>query len=665
MDLTINRMKSLVSLLNKYRNAYYNEQKSIISDYQYDKLFDELEDIEDKTGIVLSNSPTVTVGYEVKGKLQKTIHSHPMLSLDKTKSIDDLIKFAKNEMCLLMCKMDGLTVLLTYEDGILVKAETRGNGIEGEDITHTAKVFKNIPLTIPYKGRIEIEGEAIITYDDFQNINSTLSEDDKYKNPRNLVSGSVRQLDSKIAANRNIKFIAWKVPTEIPDCRNLMTNRLCYIKTMGFEIVPYMNIVNKNNYEDTLKTYEDFIEDLRTLAVSLNYPIDGLVLTYEDISYGLSLGETSHHPKHSLAYKFYDEEVETELVDVEWTMGKTGTLTPTAVFKPVEIDGTTVERASLHNISVMCDLYPHSWHSGLIVTVYKANQIIPQISKVDFKRDCPCAKRLDPPHKCPICGAATEIQHEAHTKILVCTNPSCEGKLLSQLTHFASKDAMNIDGLSESTIKKFISYGWLNTFIDIYNLYNYITDMKDLEGFGEKSVNNLLSAIEKSKNTTLDRFIYSLSIPNVGKSASKTLSNYFNGDFDKFFETTLAHFDWTILPDFGGVLSHSINYYFLKNYLMVDKLAKIMNFQNITNNSESTILKNKTFCITGSLNIYGNRNELVSDIEKHGGKVTGSVSKKTDYLLTNDMTSGSSKNQKAKSLNIPIITEEEFINMIK
>lgn len=665
----IKRIKELVSTLNKHRDLYYN-QSPIISDYEYDKMFDELKNLEESTGVVFSNSPTQNVGFEVKSELTKTIHSHPMLSLDKTKSTDDLKKFAVDQDCILSMKMDGLTVLLTYENGCLVQAETRGNGEEGEIITHNAKVFDNVPISIDYSGHLEIEGEAIITYDDFDKINSEIENpNEKYKNPRNLVSGSVRQLDSNIAAKRHIKFIAWKVPTNIDgfDNNDSFLHKLLYAKNLGFDVVPLLTY-NKKTDE---KYINEMIEALKNTAERMGYPIDGLVMTYNNISYGESLGSTGHHPKHSVAFKFYDEEVETVLKDIEWTMGKTGVLTPTAVFDPVEIDGTMVERASVHNVSILKDL---ELLAGDIITVYKANQIIPQVSEnlsaqersnrhwIGKEDDC----RVHIPDTCPVCGGNTEIRQDNNTEVLVCTDENCHGKLLGKLTHFVSKNAMNIDGLSESTLEKFIELGWLNSFIDIYNLKNHSDEMMKLKGFGKKSVDKLIFSIEKSKNTTLDRFIYALCIPLIGRSASKTISKYCNGDYNKFYQLFEQNFDWSNLEDFGFAMAMNLDNYMDEWWREINALANEMHFdisenQNISNNN----LTGKIFVITGSLNSFANRDEAKERIEALGGKVSGSVSAKTSYLVNNDIESTSSKNKKAKELGVPIITEEELIKMIK
>ena len=669
----VRRIKELIKQLNQYRNLYYNDSVSEVSDHEYDDLFDELRQLEEETNIVMANSPTHTVGYEIKSKLEKVKHSHPMLSLDKTKSVDDLKKFASDKNCLLMCKMDGLTVLLTYENGELIQAETRGNGEEGEIITHNVKVFENIPLHIDYIGHLEVEGEAIITYDDFEEINSKLPENEKYKNPRNLVSGSVRQLDSNIAAQRHIKFIAWKVPKTI-DSRSdkYFAKKLEQVKELGFDIVPYLI-----HFEDTI---ENRIALLKNTAKELGYPIDGLVMTYNDITYGESLGTTGHHPKHSLAFKFYDEEVETKLLDIEWSCGKSGQVTPVAIFNPVEIDGTTIKKASLHNISIIKELGICARYQE--INVYKANQIIPQIAsaeKLPFEigtyeslifnsgltRAFEGKIQLIIPDICPICGDKTEIIKENDTEVLVCTNPNCKGKLLGKLSHFVSKNAINIDGLSEQTLQKFIDLGWLNSFKDIYYLSDYKEKMYKLDGFGKKSVDKLLDSIEKSRNTTLDRFIYGLCIPLIGRTASKVIAKEFNNQVEGFYDIWCHGYDFTKLDDFGDAMNNSMKVFIRDNYGWIAELIGEFNFRELDNNGNvKQVLEGKTFVITGSLKAYKNREELVSVIERNGGKVSGSVSAKTSYLINNDVASTSGKNKKAHDLGIPIINEGEFIQML-
>lgn len=655
----LKRIKELTHQLNHYRDSYYNNSVSEISDKEYDNLFDELKQLEEETNIVMANSPTHTVGFEVKSKLEKVKHSHPMLSLDKTKSVEDLKKFAGDKNCLLMCKMDGLTILLTYENGELIQAETRGNGEEGEIITHNARVFENIPLHIDYTGHLEVEGEAIITYGDFERINSKLPENEKYKNPRNLVSGSVRQLDSNIAAQRHIKFIAWKVPkTEDSKYDKYFAKKLEQVKELGFDIVPYLIY-----FEDTV---ENRVVLLKNTAKELGYPIDGLVMTYNDISYGESLGTTGHHPKHSLAYKFYDDIYPTRLLDVEFTMGKTGVLTPTAIFEPVEIDGTMVERASLHNISIMKNLGIASKYQE--IGVYKANMIIPQVEYAE-KMDCVSVKEsICIPCVCPVCGWNTERVKDNDTEILICTNPDCKGKLLGKLSHFVSKNAINIDGLSEQTLQKFIDLGWLNSFRDIYYLSDHKEEMYKLDGFGKKSVDKLLESIEKSRNTTLDRFIYGLCIPLIGRTASKQIAKFCtNGDVGQFI--TIMSLEgkqpFIGLDGFGKEMCNSFTHWWAHNKQDFYELIEEFNFRESDGSGDvKQVLECKTFVITGSLRFYKNREELVAVIERNGGKVSGSVSAKTSYLINNDVTSTSGKNKKAHDLGIPIISEGEFVQMI-
>lgn len=654
----ISRIKELIKELNKHRDAYYNDSRPMISDVEYDNMFDELQNLEKETGIIMSNSPTQTVGYEVKSELKKIKHPHPMLSLDKTKSEDDLIKFAGDEDCILSLKMDGLTVLLTYVDGKLAKAETRGNGEIGEDVTHNAKVFENIPLTIDCKGRFEIEGEAIITYDDFEKINESLPKDKKYKNPRNLVSGSVRQMDSSIAAKRHIKFIAWKVPVmEDNKFSNSFSYRLNYAKCLGFETVPFFTYTNKSSDKENLQL---IIESLKNSASVNSYPIDGLVLVLNDIQYGESLGMTGHHPKHSIAYKFYDEEAITALTNIEWSIGKTGTLTPVAIFDPVDIDGTIVERASLHNVSILKQL---DLQTGDEITVYKANMIIPQIRE-NLSAKNRKSSYIKIPSNCPVCGEPTEIKKENDTEVLICTNPFCKGKLLGRLSHFVSKKGMDIDGLSEETLKKFIDYGWLEKLSDVYSLYNRFFDLMTISGFGKKSVDKLAASLEKSRTVHLDRFITSLSIPGIGSSQSKVLSKHFK-TWDDFQLAGLGDYNFSNLEGFGDVLNNNIHTWFNTMYKEdgIEQMIKYLTF--VQENKESTdILLNKTFVITGSLNHYKNRDELKDVIISNGGKVSGSVSKNVFALINNNMNSTSSKNKKARELGVQIISEEDFLKMI-
>lgn len=647
------RIKRLIKQLNEYRDSYYNDARPVVSDAAYDKLFDELSELEKETGVVYANSPTQTVGYVVKSELEKVKHSHPMLSLDKTKSVNDLVKFSRDKDCILSLKMDGLTCLLTYENGELVQGETRGDGEVGELITHNAKVFDNIPLTIDYKGHFEIEGEAIITYDDFNKINEFLSDDKKYKNPRNLASGSVRQLDSKIASQRHIKFIAWKVPTEVAS--NSFINRLQYAAELGFDTVPFLPIRGNSNAE----FINIVIEQLQRRANERSFPIDGLVATYNDITYGESLGMTGHHPKHSIAFKFYDEEVETVLKNIEWSMGKIGSLTPVAIFDPVEIDGTMVERASLHNVSILTKL---DLQIGDTIIVYKANQIIPQVKENLSAKDRESAY-IRIPSQCPVCESSTQIVKENDSEVLMCTNLHCKGKLLGRVSHFVSKKGMDISGLSEETIKKFIELGWITEITDVYNLGQHYDRLSTMSGFGKKSVDKLRKSIENSKTVRLDKFITSLSIPGIGTSQSRELAKVFN-TWDDFRDASVGCYNFTQIDGFGDVLNKNIHSWFKDMCDIADKLASFMTFETEANQNTDDSLNSKPFVVTGKVFRFKNRDEVKAEIEKRGGKVTGSVTKSTYALINNDIESNSSKNKKAKELGVKIITEDQLIEML-
>ena len=659
-----NEIKKLVKELNHYRDQYYNHAISEISDHDYDELFDRLQKLESETGYILSNSPTQTVGYEVVSELQKVKHSHPMLSLSKTKSIEELDRFINGKPVIISCKLDGLTVLLTYEDGELVQAETRGNGELGELITHNAKVFDNIPLHIDRAGHFEVEGEAIITYKDFENINAILSDEQKYKNPRNLASGSVRQLDSSIAKERHLKFIAWKIPEDSE--HNTMRERLDYAEALGFDVVPRLCVTHIEN--------EHVINILKIQANNLEYPIDGMVVTYDDIQYGESLGMTGHHPKHSIAFKFYDETVETELLDIEWTMGKTGVLTPVAVFNPVEIEGTTVERANLHNISVMFGLSNYKpWYKGMRIFVYKANMIIPQVASVIYENSNN-DNILDIPDVCPICRMETGQFTENRSTVLMCTNPNCKGKLLGVLKTFCSKQAHDIKGLSEATLELLINNGYLNNLRDLFYLKNNRTELTRLPGLGAKKVDGILQSIEKCRKTTLSKFLCGLSIPLFGVSTCKEIEKYETSKakergmqiWDAFWDDVVnRRYLSNYIDGFGRVMDESFHTYMDANISFVRELSTEFIFDSVSDNISAgdNSLNGKKICITGSLHHFTNRDELVKNIESHGGKVVSSVSSKTDYLLTNDKESGSGKNVKAAQLDIPIISEEEYLSL--
>lgn len=654
-SIDLNIMKGMVSILNEASNAYYNTGHPIMTDEQFDARLADLRQLEEETGFVLSNSPTQNVGYKILTELNEVEHNYPMLSLEKCHTVEELIKFANNKELVASIKLDGLTCRLTYENGLLIRAETRGNGYVGSDITEHVKQFKNIPSKINKEGTYIIDGEAIITDDDFAEIN----KDGEYKNSRNLASGTLSVLDTSLVAKRRLRFLGWDV---IEGGINSLNDNLNEAKELGFDVVPYWHTKNlvPSKLEGTIVYIFDYAKDE-------GLPCDGIVFKFNDIEYGKSLGATSHHFRNGIAYKAKDEVYETKLIDVEFTMGKTGVLTPTAVFEPVEIDGTTVERASLHNISILRDF---RMCIGDIIEVYKANQIIPQVKRNVSAEQRQYVEAIEAPvidgiEYCPVCHGETKFVTENSSTILVCTNESCKGKLLGKLTHFVSKNAMNVDGMSESTIEKLIKLGWLNSFEDVYNLKYHFSEMIEMDGFGVTSVKKLLQAIDTSKNTTLDRFIYALSIPLIGRSASKTISKYFNGDFDRFCkECCLNSFDFTVLDDFGETMNESINNYIEKNVVMIGNLAKYMHFEKTQATSNSNILAGKTFCITGSLTHFTNRDEAKEKIESAGGKVSGSVSAKTTYLVNNDTTSTSGKNKKAKELNIPIISEDELIKML-
>ena len=647
----IDRIKELVEQLNHHRNLYYNESCSEISDFEYDQLFDELTKLEEETGLILATSPTQTVGYEVKSSLNKVTHNHPMLSLDKTKNVDDVVKFLGCRDGVVMAKMDGLTCSLRYLNGELVSAETRGNGEVGEDILHCAKTIKNLPLKIECTDEVIIDGEVIITYDDFKKINDTLSEDQRYKHPRNLASGSIRQLDSSIAAQRNMKFIAWKMIKGSDD--NSFLNRLCLMNNIGFEVTPFYAVVN-NSVDKRINT---IIELIKRESENNGFPIDGCVFGYDDVAYGESLGATGHHLRSQLAFKFYDELYDTKLLCIDWTMGKTGVLTPTAVFESVEIDGTNVERASLHNISIIKSL---GLTNECTVRVYKANMIVPQVDSCEQDGN----GEIEIPSVCPVCGGKTEIQKDNDTEVLICTNPECSGKLLSKLTHFVSKKGADINGLSEATIETLIDIELINSFIDIYRLKNHKDKLLTLPGFGKKSVEKLLLSIENSRELKLENFICALGIPNIGLSASKTIAKSCDYNLGKLIMMWANNYDFTQLDDFGQVMAKSFTDYFDEYINEIEELAYEMVFVApvITKKQENNQFTDKTVVVTGKLNHF-TRDSINEKIISLGAKTAGSVSKKTDYLITNEA-SGSSKYKKAVELGVPVITEDEFLKMI-
>ena len=650
MNNDIIKIKQLTSQLNMYRNEYYNNSNSVISDYEYDQLFDELKALEDSTGFYMSNSPTHTVGYPVNSKFNKVVHKEPLLSLDKTQDMVEFIKFCSKSEVLLMHKLDGLTIQLTYDNGELIQAVTRGDGTSGDDITTNAKYFSNIPLTVDNKNKFTVKGEAIINKDTFNIINNKLKDEDKFKNPRNLASGTVKQLDTKIVSQRNVEFVCWNANDLSTD--GTMENGLTNAKNLGFTIVSYQ--IPISNLDQTIPY---IINNLKESAQII--PIDGIVAMYNNIEFGNSLGGTSHHFNNGFAFKFYDEEEETTLKDIEWSMGKTGELCPVAIFNSVIIDGTTVTRASLHNISIIEEL---KLGIGDTVRVYKANQIIPQIRNSVEK-----SNNIQIPKRCPICGGNTEILENTDAnktvKVLVCTNDNCKGKLLGKLTHFVSKSAMNIDGLSEATIDKLISLNILNKFTDIYDIQNHKDILYTLDGFGEVSINKLINSIEFSKQTTLDRLLNALSIPTVGKTVAKTLADYINNDANRIFE--LGSSDLTVINGIGTEMNTAIHNWFNNkfNNITVKSLLSILTFKTIDEH-KTTKFHGLGFVVTGKLLKYPNRSALESVILHNGGTIQSAVSTNTNYLINNDINSTSSKNKKAKELNIPIISEQEFIDML-
>lgn len=650
--------------LNKASEAYYNTGQPIMSDCEFDNKLEELRQWEEESGIVLANSPTQNVGATVLDNIKEVIHKTPMLSLEKCHSTEEIVKFANNHNLVASVKLDGLTVRLTYKDGDLILAESRGNGTVGSDVTEHVKQFTNVPLHINKEETYVIDGEALIKLDDFTEINANR----EYKNSRNLAAGTLSSLDTSIVKDRKLSWYAW----EVVEGSNVngFQKQLFEAADLGFEIVPnvLLSEVKKDNnlHEDNL-AIDTCLHLIFNIADNNKLPQDGVVFKFDDVKYGKSLGNTSHHFRNGIAYKIFNDSVETELLDIEWTMGKTGVLTPTAVFKPAEIEGSMVERASLHNISVMKEIMGRSW-KGQHIGVFKANLIIPQIRWSE--EDNGYTKNyIDIPHTCPICGQPTRITKDNDSEVLYCTNENCHGKLLGKLTHAVSKNALNIDGLSESTIEKFINLGWLNSIKDIYHLSDHENEMKILEGFGKKSVEKLLSSIEKSRNTNLQRFLYSLSIPLLGKSASQDIANACNQSLNAFVGALMSGGKdaFTYINGIGDVLGKSIIGYWNKSGKKIIELSKEFTFEipNLVLDEIPNTLQGKTFVVTGSVNHYKNRDELKADIVIHGGTVAGSVSSKTSYLINNDINSTSSKNQKAKSLNIPIITEEEFLKKIR
>ncbi len=652
----ISRMKELIEILSEASRAYYAEDREIMSNFEYDKLYDELQALEEKTGTVLSGSPTTSIGYEAVDELPKEAHESPMLSLDKTKDREALRDWLKDREGLLSWKLDGLTIVLTYRDGMLSKAVTRGNGEIGEVITPNAKTFVNLPHVIPYKGELILRGEAVISYSDFEKINESIDDiDAKYKNPRNLCSGSVRQLNNEVTAARNVRLYAFSlVKADGVDFKNSRVEQMEFLKSQGFDVVEYHK-VNASDIPDRIQYYADSV-------VSNDIPSDGLVLIYDDIEYGRSLGRTAKFPRDAIAFKWQDEIRETSLLEIEWSPSRTGLINPVAIFEPVELEGTTVQRASVHNVSIVKDL---KLGIGDRITVYKANMIIPQIAENltrsgsfddDFNSIIPC--------HCPACGGKTEIRKVNDTEALYCINPDCPAKKIKSFTLFVSRDAMNIDGLSESTLEKFIGEGYIHEYADIFRLDRHKDELCKLEGFGEKSYNNLITAINTARKVQLPKLIYSLGILNVGLSNAKIICREFDYDVDKVRHASVE--ELSCIDKVGEVIARSFVDYFSdeKHNLEFDELLKELTIEAVEVDSSNESINGKTFVITGSLEHYENRNALKELIESKGGKVAGSVSAKTDYLINNDFASNSSKNKKAKELGIPIITEEDFIKLL-
>ena len=650
MEEKMKRMRELVDLLNRARHAYEQEDTEIMSNYEYDRLYDELQELEKELGTTLAASPTVNVGYEVLSELPKERHERPMLSLDKTKDVARLKEFLGSQKAMISWKLDGLTIVLTYREGALEKAVTRGNGEVGEVVTNNARVFKNVPLTIPYQGELVLRGEAVISYKDFEKINEEIGDADaKYKNPRNLCSGSVRQLNNEITAKRNVRFYAFTlVRAEGVDFKNSRLYQMQWLQQQGFDVV--------ENHPVTADTIEKEVAWFAEHIDKNEVPSDGLVLVYDDIAYGQSLGTTAKFPRDSFAFKWADEIRETTLTEIEWSPSRTGLINPVAVFEPVELEGTTVSRASVHNISIMEEL---ELGVGDRITVYKANMIIPQIAENLTRSGV-----KDIPKECPVCGGPTKIAMENETKTLYCTNPKCQAKHVKSFTLFVSRDAMNIEGLSEATLEKFIINGYVKDFTDLFHLDRYADEIRQMDGFGDKSYENLQNSIKNARTTTLPRLVYSLGIPNIGIANAKMICGALGNDPERILNTTVEELSG--ISGVGGVIAGTFVDYFadedhrdlFKRLLEEVEIPK----EEITEDSRKFAGVN--FVITGSVNHFANRAEVKEEIEKRGGKVTGSVTSKTNYLINNDVNSTSSKNRKARELGVPIISEEEFLNML-
>ncbi len=646
-DKNMERMKELVDILSKASKAYYAEDREIMSNLEYDKLYDELVALEAELGTVLTGSPTITVGYEAVDELPKEAHEAPMLSLGKTKEREELRSWLNGKDGLLSWKLDGLTVVLTYRNGELFKAVTRGNGEVGEVVTNNARVFANVPLRIPYSGELILRGEAVITYSDFEKINAKIEDvEAKYKNPRNLCSGSVRQLNNAVTAERNVRFYAFSlVKAEDVDFANSREQQFLFLKEQGFAVVDYVRV--------TQDTILEVIEGYAKAIESYDVPSDGLVLTYDDIEYGRSLGRTAKFPRDSIAFKWADEMKETKLLEIEWSPSRTGLINPVAIFEPVELEGTTVSRASVHNISILRGL---KLGIGDRIMVYKANMIIPQIAENLTGSDS-----VELPKCCPVCGGETVVKAVNEVQSLYCTNPQCDAKKIKAFTLFVSRDAMNIDGLSEATLEKLIAKGFIHEYRDIFHLNDYKADIVEMEGFGEKSYQNLVASIEEARNVSLPKLIYSLGISNIGLANAKVICRYFNFDLDAMRKADVE--ELSQIDGIGAVIGQAFVDYFIdeENVTRLQNLLPELQIEKEEVDESAQTLTGMVFVVTGSLEHFENRNELKDVIEKKGGKVTGSVTSKTNCLINNDIASNSSKNKKAKELGVPILTEEDFM----
>ena len=644
------RIKELVEVLNHASKAYYQESREIMTNHEYDALYDELVSLEKETGIVLSGSPTVNVGYEVLSNLPKEKHPSKMLSLDKTKDAEQLASWLGDKEGLLSWKLDGLTVVLTYEEGKLSKAVTRGNGEIGEVVTSNARVFANLPLNIDFKGRLVLRGEAVISYDDFEKINSEIDDEGaKYKNPRNLCSGSVRQLDNRVTAERNVRFYAFALVSAEGMTFNARSRQMEWLADQGFECVTWRKVHGGDEIPSTVEWFAQHIAENPI-------PSDGLVLIYDDIEYGLSLGTTAKFPRDSIAFKWKDEIKETTLKEIEWSASRTGLINPVAIFEPVELEGTTVSRASVHNISVMREL---ALGIGDKIKVYKANMIIPQIAENITK-----SNNVEIPDSCPVCGGKTTVKEENGVKTLNCVNPECLAKHIKRLTLFVSRDAMNIEGLSEATIEKFVAEGMIKEMADVFRLERFRERIVEMEGFGEKSFENLIASVNKARKTTPERLLYGLGIPGIGKANARLNARACGGSWEEI--QSLDEDRLVAIEGIGDIMAAGFVKFFReqKNTESVKDILREVTLDETIEKTGST-LTGKTFVITGSLEHFANRDELKDRIEKAGGKVAGSVSSKTSYLINNDLLSTSGKNKKAKELGIEIIDEETIMAWLK